>query len=304
MMTKRILSLAAACVLAFAGCVGTDTKDAAGQPGVDRPLKVLMIGNSFSVCVLKQMPQIAADLGCKLDLCSLYIGGCPLVKHAKNLAATNGAYGVTWNYCGITNKTDAVPFTVGEKSRGDLRPMLAADKWDIVTIQQASHESWKPESYQPYADEVIAAIRELAPQAEIVIQQTWSYCKADKRVCNHADGGPGTWGFDQTGMYDRLTASYGALAKAHGFRIIPSGLAVQKFRQARNVTTAKGDVVGAGTDTFHFNYKGEYLQALVWAGMLFGKDVTKVAYAPKNIDADLATCLRDCAAKAVAEGIK
>src|SRR5574344_634502 len=98
MMTKRILSLAAACALAFAGSAATDAEAAAGQPGVDRPLKVLMIGNSFSVCVLKQMPQIAADLGCKLDLCSLYIGGCPLVKHAKNLAATNGAYGVTWNY--------------------------------------------------------------------------------------------------------------------------------------------------------------------------------------------------------------
>ena len=73
MMTKRILSLAAACALAFAGSAATDAEAAAGQPGVDRPLKVLMIGNSFSVCVLKQMPQIAADLGRKLDLCSLYI---------------------------------------------------------------------------------------------------------------------------------------------------------------------------------------------------------------------------------------
>jgi len=303
MMTKKLISLAATCALAFTAAAAADAKAAAGQPGVDRPLKVLMIGNSFSVCVLKQMPQIAADLGRKLDLCSLYIGGCSLERHAKNLSSTNGAYGVTWNYCGKTT-ADAVPFAVGEKGRGDLRPMLAGDKWDVVTIQQASHFSWDCKTYQPHADLLVAAIRELAPQAEIVIQQTWSYCKDDKRICNPADGGPGTWGFDQTGMYDRLTASYGALAKAHGFRIIPSGLAVQKFRQARNVTTAKGDVVGAGTDTFHFNYKGEYLQALVWAGMLFGKDVTKVAYAPKNIDADLATCLRDCAAKAVAEGIK
>lgn len=43
-------------------------------------LKVLMIGNSFSICVLKQMPQCAADAGVVLDLASLFIGGCPLEK--------------------------------------------------------------------------------------------------------------------------------------------------------------------------------------------------------------------------------
>jgi hypothetical protein len=46
-----------------------------------KPLKVLMIGNSFSVCVLKQLPQCAADAGCVIDIASLYIGGCPLKKH-------------------------------------------------------------------------------------------------------------------------------------------------------------------------------------------------------------------------------
>ena len=50
-------------------------------------MKVLMIGNSFSICVLKYMPSIAADLGCPLDLASLYIGGCPLQRHAANIFA-------------------------------------------------------------------------------------------------------------------------------------------------------------------------------------------------------------------------
>ena len=36
-------------------------------------LKVLMIGNSFSICNLREMPQVAKSMGKKLDLASLYI---------------------------------------------------------------------------------------------------------------------------------------------------------------------------------------------------------------------------------------
>ena len=39
-----------------------------------KPLKVLMVGNSFSVCVLKQMPRCAADAGEVLDI-DCYTGG-------------------------------------------------------------------------------------------------------------------------------------------------------------------------------------------------------------------------------------
>ena len=46
-----------------------------------KQLKVLMIGNSFSICVLKEMPACAAAAGETLDLASLYIGGCPFDRH-------------------------------------------------------------------------------------------------------------------------------------------------------------------------------------------------------------------------------
>ncbi|HOE61981.1 MAG TPA: DUF4886 domain-containing protein [Kiritimatiellia bacterium] len=285
-----------------------------------KPLKVLMIGNSFSDCVLRQAPQIAQNLDCPLNITSLYIGGCPLSRHAANLDTTNAPYMVSWSYCG-NSKREAVPFAKVLKTRknkdgkqrpnrfGNLRQMIAADKWDIVTIQQASHESWRPESFQPHADKLIAAVRELAPQAQFRIQQTWSYCTADKRIHNPETNGPGTWGFDQTGMYERLTANYTKLAKDTGFAIIPMGLAVQKFRKAKGIKSHEGDVVGnirmengkATGDTIHLNGAGHYLQGLVWVGTLFDVDVTKCTYAPKNMDPELAKVLRACAAAAVAE---
>ena len=107
-----------------------------------KPKKVLMIGNSFSICVLKYMPSVTAELGLPLDLASLYIGGCPLRRHAANIAA--GAYPdflpylVTWNYASLADQS-AVPFASllgGEKGdHGNIPPLLAGDDWDVVTIQ-------------------------------------------------------------------------------------------------------------------------------------------------------------------------
>ena len=76
-------------------------------------MKTFMIGNSFSICVLKYMPSVAAELGCDLDLASLYIGGCPLQKHAANIAASVypdfRPYLVTWNYASLEDQS-AAPF--------------------------------------------------------------------------------------------------------------------------------------------------------------------------------------------------
>ena len=313
---KRLTLTLAAAAFAFAGFSETT----AARPAEDaKPLKVLMIGNSFSMSVCHHTPKIAAAMGRKLDLASLYIGGCPLSKHANNLNGTNMPYGVGCNYCGVQKVAETPLGAVCGRNKkggaiGNLRQVLAADRWDIVTIQQASHESWNEKTFQPHADKLIAAVRELAPQAEIRIQQTWSYCKGDKRICDRATMGPGTWGFDQTGMYERLTANYVKLAKDNGFKIIPMGLAVQKFRAARNVTDYQGDVVGkvgpdkkdpgklAG-DSIHLNPNGHYLQGLVWVGALFDVDVTTCTYRPKDMSEELAKTLRACAADALKEGV-
>lgn len=319
-MKHLLLSVVAA--LSVVGLAETASEKPSEKPAEktsEKPLKVLMVGNSFSISVCKEAPKIAAAMGKKLDLASLYIGGCPLSKHANNLKGTNMQYGVGCDYCGVKKIAETPLGAVCGRNKkggavGNLRQVLAADKWDIVTIQQASHASWSEKTYQPYADQLIAAIRELAPQAEIRIQQTWSYCKGDSRICDRATMGPGTWGFDQTGMYERLTANYAKLAKDNGFKVIPMGLAVQKFRAAQNLADYKGDVVGnvgpdpkdpakVRGDSIHLNSRGHYLQGLVWVGALFDADVTTCTYKPKNMSEDLAKTLRDCAAEALREGI-
>ena len=269
-----------------------------------KSLKVLMIGNSFSICNLAQMPPVAASMGFRLDLASLYIGGCSLERHWHNVvAASTNATFRPYRFDRVTDGRKVVA-----KGNANIPDALVLDRWDVVTIQQASHFSWQPATYHPFADNLVKKIRELAPQAEIVVQETWSYTPWDRRLTQ--------WKMGQDEMYAKLHAAYGDFAKANGFMVIPVGTAVQLYRKSLPVVYTEnsfgGDpcgsakferVAGGGWkpkgDVFHFNSEGHYLQALVWAASLYGVDVTKCPYKPDFLDAARAEKMKACAMKAV-----
>ena len=69
---RRMVLRQALCALSAAALAGCSSAPAEGESTV----KVLVIGNSFSICVLQHLPSIALDRGVDLDLASLYIGGC------------------------------------------------------------------------------------------------------------------------------------------------------------------------------------------------------------------------------------
>jgi hypothetical protein len=301
------------------------------SPTFAEQLKVLMIGNSFSICVLKQMPQCAADAGHVLDLASLYIGGCPLEKHWANVKKSGDEnfkpYTFSYNYASVKNKEDAPVASLGRKT--NIPQALKADKWDIVTIQQASPKSPFPKTYEPYAKNLIATIREHAPQAEIVIQQTWSYTPyADFLVRNK---------FTSKTMFAAVADAYAQLAQRYALRVIPTGRAVDLYRDRLPVKYEKvltkaevaaiakpgrvdfyGDPVGSSKwrkgrkhqsdaakvklriDASHLNEEGHYLQACTWLATLFKYDVTKLKYAPKGLAPERAALMRACAAEAAA----
>lgn len=289
-------------------------------------LRVLMIGNSFSVCVGRFMPDIVKSVpGKNLELTSLYIGGCTLDRHWNNVVE------------GEKNKAFA-PYIVthwnSEKGylkryNGNIHGEIGKG-WDVISIQQGSPASWDLKTYQPYVENLVKYIRANAPGAEIVIQQTWAYRNSDLRIAP----GSTTWGFDQQGMYDRLTAAYTTIAKQYGFRIIPTGLAVQLSRAGNNTVYANasnwdklnlkwpdlppwsGDVVGKiwwtknnegklvlTADNIHLNVRGEYLQACVWFAKLYGVNTDQIKFVPKSIDDEDAAFLRKVAQEAVDKGL-
>ena len=274
------------------------------KPEEEKGTKVLMIGNSFSICCLRHLPQVAADRGVELDLASLYIGGCTLERHWGNVLSNDV------NEAFRPYQFDRNRFGAHTKGRANICDVLRMAKWDIVTIQQGSHKSWRPESYHPYGDNLVAKIRELAPQAKIYVQETWSYVPWDGRFKE--------WGIDQNEMYAKLHDAYGAFAKQHGLAVIPFGTAVQEWRKRLPVKYTEnslgGDVVGGGNqeerdhfkrdkdnnwkincDPCHLGRKGDYFQALVWARVLFGADLKELKYKPDFVTDSDAKLMREIA---------
>lgn len=293
------LLLTAACFLA-----GCQTAEPEGDPS---HLKVLMIGNSFSISCLTHLPQVAADGGQKLDLGSLYIGGCSLERHATNVIAelrdvkAKGAY----LYVRVI---DNRPRRIVRDAR--LTDVLKGVKWDVVTIQQASDKSWRKESFHPWGDDLVKTVRALAPQAKIVVQETWSYTPFDKRLAQ--------WKISADEMGARAETAYAAFAADYSFETIRMGRAVRAWRKrlpvAYGAHSFGGDVVGGrsqkpedqfkrnpdltwsvNSDTCHLNEKGEYLQALVWAAALWNADLEGLSPHPACVTDNEARLMRQIA---------
>ncbi len=309
-MKVRLMSVLVplAALLAASGC-----RSSARERLEDETVRVLMIGNSFSISCLTYLPKVAADCGANLDLCSLYIGGCPLERHVRNLRRelaeeTRGEKGAY--LCGRV-KRNGPRMTVKDAKLTDT---LKAAKWDVVTIQQASDKSWRPESYEPWGDELVAAIRRFAPQARIVVQETWSYTPFDRRL--------GKWGMTADEMHAKLSRAYRGFAEKRGFDVIPMGDAVQAWRRELPVRYTDhsfgGDVVGGrgkkdgdrfrrgadgswslDSDASHLNEKGEYLQALVWAQSVLGIDVDRFVDRP-----DCVTEAQDALMRRIAKEVR
>ena len=262
-----------------------------------KELKVLAIGNSFSLSVLQCLPKIVEDSGKhKLKFATTYIGGCPIERHLANFDMEK-------------TKPNVKPYgfyvTGQPKTSIKLSDAIKSDNWDIITIQQASPQSPLKEKTHKDAAKLIAAIRELAPQAEIVVHQTWSY-RADHW---YFLGGRKKYK-DQNEMYDLINDNYKSLAKNYNFRLIPVGDAVQNYRanlppfnfmpkaqliqklkEDKTYDAACGDVVGKtrvgknkkgeedlASDLIHLNAKGNFLQGCVWYMFLFDEPADAIKF--------------------------
>ena len=162
LLIKRLLLVAAI----MAECVVYGGEKGERSVAHACPLKVLAVGNSFSYSLMAQLPACARALpGADRDFATLVIGGCTLERHwgclVKSCDPEFRPYEVYWSFASAPEKSNP-PFGEAIKDgKANIRQMLQAVKWDIVTVQQASHASWDEKTYQPYADNLIAKIEEL-----------------------------------------------------------------------------------------------------------------------------------------------
>ena len=274
-------------------------------------MNILTIGNSFTDSLELYFPAAVQSARCDLHFERANFGGCELARH--------------WSYIEAEERDVRCRIYQGGRK---LRSILELRAWDVVTIQQASHDSWRPETFQPWAGNIIAYVKKHAPQAEVVIQQTWAY-RAD-----HPQLLPGSeWGVSLFVNDTAPTEIYTKLARDYKLRIIPTGYAVQLTRRNSerkfvnydpalidtlawpDLPPQAGDVVGQcswrknpdtgelylNRDLIHLNPRGQYLQACVWFAMLYGKKVSEIRLVPAELANSDVKFLQETAQQAVDE---
>lgn len=227
-----------------------------------KSLKVLAIGNSFSVDAMEYLYDIAKSAGyTDIVLGNLYIGGCTLEQHVGTLAKSTPSYDFYLNKGGKWTKT-----------RGTIPDGLRYADWDVVTLQQASGLSGVEASYEPHLTTLIETVKTSCPDAKLVWHMTWAY----QGNSSHSDFAK--YGRSQKTMYDSiLSAVRKAVLTGHKddfAGVIPSGTAIQNIR-----TSYIGDTVTR--DGYHLSYDmGRYTAALTWFRALTGADLSTVTYVP------------------------
>lgn len=291
-------------------------------PGVAErdAVRLLTIGNSFADDATAFLPAMAKAAGKQLVVVRANLGGASLERHARHLAAFNRS----------PDDPEARPYKnlvnplTGERLDRGLPEALALCPWDFVTVQQVSQLSFLPETYHPYVDQLMAAVRAAAPQAEILVHETWAY-----REDHPLFAEPG--GITPQSMDEGLRAAYRQLAHQTGCRLIPVGDAWRAARETArwrftpaktfDATQAKPGLLpdqsaslnvgwhwakraGDGKlelllDAKHANTAGRYLAAAVFYLVLFDADQVPAAYVPDGLSAADAAGLRAIAVQVV-----
>ena len=216
-------------------------------------MQVLSIGNSFSADAQRYLHRIARTDGFVLNTCNLYIGGCSLETHHRNMLSEERAYELQTN-----------GFPTGFKV--SIKEALLNRKWDVITLQQASPLSPKFESYQPFLDVLSRYVRTCQPKAKIAFHRTWAYQQESPRL-------KGVLGYDthQEMFRDIVSASERAAKEIDADFIIPSGDVFQAM-------LAKG-VESVHRDMHHAHLGiGRYALGLTWYAVLTGRDVMENSF--------------------------
>lgn len=273
--------------------------------GASDTVKLLTVGNSFAVNSTKYLEDIAEASGCTLILGTANLGGCSLERHWNHAAA----------YEADPASSEGRPY-----SGRSLKQILESDDWDVVTLQQFSVISDDIETYRPYAQNLYDYIKKHAPDAEIMIHQTWAYRADDTKRFKG--------GMNQQKMHEAVRRNYHTIAKELGVRILPVGEAFANARKHpdwnferdpdfdyenpqhpdmpnEKHSLNKGLIWRQNKkffiDTHHAGPLGEYLGGAVFFEMLFDRSILGNSFIPPETDADDIALLQKIAHETVAD---
>lgn len=288
------------------------------DPSENEVIKVLTIGNSFANNATEFLEPLGRSGGKSIKLSKANLGGARLVRHATHLAA----------YEKDSSDPEGSPYIDRDdpnERRYSLVEALQSDEWDFVSLQQQSFLSMDPQSFEPYFGQLVEAIGKHAPDAKILVLQTWAY-RRDHRWLQEQGKTPAD-------MFVQVKENYDAIAAKYGLEIIPIGHAFQIARSMRRwymqipdpefnyENPKKGelpDQTGSlnvgwiwranretgkkefALDATHANDAGRYLGACVFYEAITGANSRDLEWCPDSLSDRQAESLREAAHKSIA----
>ena len=276
---KRLLAIVFAILMLLSLCAcGNNAAPVATQPGGtesdavptvdpdydpvnnDKTLKVLAIGNSFSNDTTHFLEDVAKAEGFETVLVgNLYISGCTLQTHALNADGNLPAYKFYMNYDGEWKTIEDCT----------LEYALKNQDWDIITMQQGSTWSGKPETYEPHLTKLIEYVNEnkTNPNARLAWNMTWAY-QSDFEKDMFAQ-----YARNQDVMYNAIITTVQSAVQAHKefSYIMPCGTAIQNAR-----TSYVGDTLTR--DGYHMSELGRVITSYTWLATFLNEPLTAINF--------------------------
>lgn len=283
----------------------------------EKTVRLLTVGNSFAYNATKNLGALARAAGYRVIQGSANFRGCSLELH--------------WQTCQAAEAGDPAgsiypPAKPGGPKRS-LREFLVSERWDVITIQQASTLSDTVTTYRPFARDLHDYVKRHAPRAEVVFHQTWAYRHDDPRFQNGQTA-------DQ--MHAAIRSAYHTVAGELGLRVVPVGdafaLATTRpdwtykpdpdfdFQNVKSpavplqegslhvgwrwFTPPLQDIEKFGMDGHHANAFGSYLGSCVFFEFLFGESCVGNPFVPEGMTAGQARSLQEIAHQAVQESTR
>ncbi len=227
----------------------------------DGALKILFIGNSFSVDTAEYIYPIAKNLGVeKIKIGNLYIGGCSIDTHLNNVKNNSPAYKYYVNETGSWYSYDS--FTVKEA--------LESENWDFISYQQASGVSGIASSYVGLS-ELVSLTEPLCPRAKLVFNMTWAY------DTKSSSGAFVNYDSNQKTMYSAIAQTVKEVIHNNEsfYAISYTGTAIQN---------ARASVIGDNVtrDGLHLSNFGRYVAAVTFLHTAVKLDVDGLSYVPND----------------------
>ena len=243
-------------------CKASYTKDI--EP--TKTLRLLAIGNSFSEDAFDHLYLICKDAGIEtLVLGNLYIGGCTLERHNREMTNNNAQY----------------IFYLSDEASGRMKAYNGGTKcvaqvgiqyadWDYITLQQASPSSGVASSYS-YLESVISFVKQYKNEkSEFLWHMTWAY----QQTSTSTNFEP--YNYDQLTMYNAILSCVKeqVLTNPDIKGVIPSGTTIQNLR-----TSHLGDTLC--DDGRHLSKGvGRYTAGLTYLAAITGYDVSNITAYP------------------------